>query len=155
MPSACWASEPPPWPVRAAPAPAAAPPVAGGSARCSSGRTTPASSRASSSKLIDAWNWRTGHPAELIDGGADYEEVAQKVNAALAGGDLPDVFASDVNWFSNFALNEAVTPLDDLWRRPDDSSTYVDTLREDYNFNHKHYCAPYARSPASCTSTRT
>ena len=108
----------------------------------------PASSQSLEQKLIDAWNSANPDtPAELIDGGADYEEVAQKVNAALAGGDLPDVFvASDVNWF-NFALNEAVTPLDDLWQKAGiDSSTYVDTLREDYNFNDKHYCAPYARS---------
>ena len=108
----------------------------------------PASSKSLEQKLIDAWNSANPDtPAELIDGGADYEEVAQKVNAALAGGDLPDVFvASDVNWF-NFALNEAVTPLDDLWQKAGiDSSTYVDTLREDYNFNDKHYCAPYARS---------
>nr|VDG62647.1 ABC transporter substrate-binding protein [Streptococcus thermophilus] len=84
---------------------------------------------------------------ELVDGGANYEELAQKFNAALAGSDLPDVIvASDVTWF-NFALNEATTPLDELWEKEGlDPDSYVDTLREDYEYNGKHYGAPYSRS---------
>ena len=82
-----------------------------------------------------------------ITAGSNYEEVAQRFNAALAGGDLPDVLvASDVTWF-NFALNEATTPLDDLWEMNDiDSESYVDTLREDYKYKDKHYGVPYSRS---------
>ncbi|PMC63854.1 ABC transporter substrate-binding protein [Corynebacterium tuscaniense] len=84
---------------------------------------------------------------ELVDGGANYEELAQKFNAALAGSNLPDVIvASDVTWF-NFALNEATTPLDELWEKEGlDPDSYVDTLREDYEYNGKHYGAPYSRS---------
>lgn len=83
----------------------------------------------------------------LVDAGSSYEDVAQKLNAALAGNDVPDVFvASDVTWF-NFALNGSTEPMDDLWKqenlKPD---TYVDTLREDYAFEGKHYGAPYSRS---------
>ncbi len=108
----------------------------------------PGSSRDLEQKLIDAWNEANPDtPAELIDGGADYEELGQKFNAALAGGDLPDVIvASDVTWF-NFAFTEATTPLDDLWAENDiDTSTYVETLLEDYNFEGKHYGVPYSRS---------
>lgn len=84
---------------------------------------------------------------ELVDGGANYEELAQKFNAALAGSDLPDVIvASDVTWF-NFALNDATTPLDDLWKEENiDSDSYVDTLRDDYKYGDKHYGVPYSRS---------
>ena len=84
---------------------------------------------------------------ELVDAGANYEELAQKFNAALAGGDLPDVIvASDVTWF-NFALNEATTPLDELWDKYNiDSSSYVDTLKDDYKYKDKHYGVPYSRS---------
>ena len=51
----------------------------------------------------------------LVDGGKNYEEVAQKLNAALTGNDVPDVVVvSDVTWF-NFALNDQLTPLNDLF----------------------------------------
>ncbi|HOA65767.1 MAG TPA: extracellular solute-binding protein, partial [Phycicoccus elongatus] len=47
-----------------------------------------------------------GAKVNLVDAGKNYEEVAQKFNAALAGGQLPDVVVvSDVTWF-NFALNK-------------------------------------------------
>ncbi len=84
---------------------------------------------------------------ELVDGGASYEELAQKFNAALAGSNLPDVIvASDVTWF-NFALNGATTPLDDLWEQENiNYQSYVDTLREDYAYEGKHYGVPYSRS---------
>ncbi|MBO1030797.1 ABC transporter substrate-binding protein [Tessaracoccus sp. SD287] len=108
----------------------------------------PGTSKEVEQKIIDAWNAANPDtPANLVDGGANYEELGQKFNAALAGGDLPDVIvASDVTWF-NFALNEATTPLDDLWSSNSiDAGTYVDTLREDYAFEGKHYGMPYARS---------
>lgn len=84
---------------------------------------------------------------KLVDAGSSYEEVAQKLNAALAGNDLPDVFvASDMTWF-NFALNGSSENLDELWEKENlNPDSYVDTLREDYNFDGKHYGAPYSRS---------
>lgn len=108
----------------------------------------PGGSKELEQAIVDAWNAENPDtPAALIDGGANYEELGQKFNAALAGGDLPDVIvASDVTWF-NFALNEATAPLDDLWNeagvKPD---SIVDTLREDYAYNGKHYGMPYCRS---------
>lgn len=108
----------------------------------------PGGSKELEQAMIDAWNEANPDtPAALVSAGANYEELAQRVNAALTGGDLPDVFiASDVTWF-NFALNEATTPLDDLWTENDiDSDDIVDTLREDYTFEDKHYGMPYCRS---------
>ncbi|MEL4504748.1 ABC transporter substrate-binding protein [Luteococcus sp. H138] len=108
----------------------------------------PGGSKELETKLIGEWNKQNPeHKVNLVDGGANYEELGQKFNAALAGGALPDVLvASDVTWF-NFALNKATTPLDDIWKeagvKPD---TYVDTLREDYAFGGKHYGMPYSRS---------
>ncbi|MFI6042016.1 ABC transporter substrate-binding protein [Nocardia sp. NPDC051321] len=83
----------------------------------------------------------------LIDAGRNYEEVAQKFNAALTGGELPDVVVlSDVWWF-NYALNGTIEPLDghfgDAGVKLDD---YVDSLAADYLFNGKHYALPYSRS---------
>ncbi|MEA5154982.1 ABC transporter substrate-binding protein [Raineyella sp.] len=108
----------------------------------------PGKSQAIEQKMIDAWNTANPNtPARLVDGGANYEELAQKFNAALAGGELPDVIvASDVTWF-NFALNKATTPLDELWATAGvKAETFVDTLREDYAYNGKHYGMPYSRS---------
>lgn len=108
----------------------------------------PGSSKAVEEKIIAAWNSANpDNQVQLIDGGSNYEELAQKFNAALSGGQLPDVIvASDVTWF-NFALNEATTPLDDIWKEAGvKPETYVDTLREDYTFDGKHYGMPYARS---------
>ncbi|WP_425307977.1 ABC transporter substrate-binding protein [Ammonicoccus fulvus] len=108
----------------------------------------PGSSKAVEEQIIAAWNQANpDSPVTLVDGGSNYEELGQKFNAALAGGDLPDVIvASDVTWF-NFALNEATTPLDELWDEAGvKADSYVDTLREDYTFDGKHYGMPYARS---------
>ncbi len=99
-------------------------------------------------KMVDAWNKANPDtPAKLITAGANYEELGQKFNAALSGGDLPDVIlASDVTWF-NFALNEQTEPLDDLWKEAGiKSGDIVDSLREDYEHNGKHYGMPYCRS---------
>ncbi|MEP9393654.1 ABC transporter substrate-binding protein [Gordonia sp. VNQ95] len=83
----------------------------------------------------------------LVDGGKNYEELAQKFNAALSGGDLPDIVVlSDVWWF-NFALLKAITPLDDLYGDAGvDPSTYVTSLYDDYHWNDKHWALPYSRS---------
>ncbi|MBY6349526.1 ABC transporter substrate-binding protein [Rhodococcoides corynebacterioides] len=84
---------------------------------------------------------------QMIDGGKNYEEIAQKFNAALSGGSLPDVvLLSDVWWF-NFALLGAISPLDDLFSQAGvNTSEYVDSLVADYNWNDKTWALPYARS---------
>ncbi|WP_026926590.1 ABC transporter substrate-binding protein [Granulicoccus phenolivorans] len=108
----------------------------------------PGSSKALEEQLIAEWTKQHPDvPVQLVDGGSSYEDLATKFNAALAGGDLPDVIvASDVTWF-NFALNQATAPLDDLWKEAGvDANSYVDTLREDYAFGGKHYGMPYSRS---------
>ncbi|GAA1486705.1 ABC transporter substrate-binding protein [Brachybacterium fresconis] len=108
----------------------------------------PGSSKDIEQAIIDAWNEENPDtPAKLIDGGASYEELGQKFNAALAGGGLPDlIVASDVTWF-NFAFTGATTALDDLWEEAGvDSDDLVDTLREDYAYDGKHYGMPFSRS---------
>jgi sn-glycerol 3-phosphate transport system substrate-binding protein len=83
----------------------------------------------------------------LIDAGANYEETSQKFNAALTGGDLPDVVVlSDVWWF-NYALTGAIEPLDGHFAAAGvNPADYVDSLLADYQFDGKHYALPYARS---------
>ncbi len=108
----------------------------------------PGSSRDTELKLIAAFEAANpGLKVKLTDAGKNYEEVAQKFNAALTGGQLPDaVLVSDVTWF-NFALNEQLSPLDELLSGANLSTDdYVESLYKDYTFKGKHFALPYARS---------
>lgn len=108
----------------------------------------PGSSKDLETKLIENFEKQSdGVTITLVDGGQNYEEVQQKFNAALSGGQLPDiVVVSDVTWF-NFALNEQITPLEDLFDKAGvKAEDYVKPLYEDYAFGGKHYALPYSRS---------
>ena len=108
----------------------------------------PGSSKATEEELIATFEQENPDlKVNLVDGGKNYEEVAQKLNAALTGNDLPDVVVvSDVTWF-NFALNEQLAPLDDLFEEAGvKTDEYVDALFGDYILEDKSYGLPYARS---------
>ncbi|RNI24612.1 ABC transporter substrate-binding protein [Flexivirga caeni] len=108
----------------------------------------PGTSQATEQKLIAAFEKANPHlKVTLTNAGKNYEEVAQKFNAALAGGGLPDVVvASDVTWF-NFALNNRFVDIGALFAKEGLSTTdYVDGLYADYKYDNKHYAIPYARS---------
>jgi sn-glycerol 3-phosphate transport system substrate-binding protein len=108
----------------------------------------PGSSKALEQAIIDDFQKaNSGITIELLDGGKDYEEVAQKFQTSLTGGTKPDIIVvSDVTWF-NFALNKQIEPLDDLFAgaglNPGD---YVDSLLGDGKFDGKFYTIPFARS---------
>jgi sn-glycerol 3-phosphate transport system substrate-binding protein len=86
-------------------------------------------------------------PVKLVDAGKDYDDVAQKFNAALTGTNLPDVVVLADNWWLHFALSGVITPLDHLFGQVGlDASDYVDRLLADYEFNGHRYALPYARS---------
>lgn len=107
----------------------------------------PGGSKEVEEELIAAYEEETGVTINLVTAGANYEEVANRFNAAQAGGDLPDiVVASDVTWFP-MMLNGAIAPMDELWSEQDiDTDSYVDALREDYNYEDQHFAVPYPRS---------
>lgn len=88
-----------------------------------------------------------GIKVDLVTGGANYEEVAQKFQTAQAGNNVPDVVvASDVWWF-RYAIADTVMPVDDLLAAVGDkSSEFNETLFGDYNYADKHWAVPYARS---------
>ncbi|ACC40349.1 ABC transporter substrate-binding protein [Mycobacterium marinum] len=98
--------------------------------------------------LIDRFQQQfPGLSVKLVDAGMDYDEVAEKFNAALIGDDVPDVVVLDDIWWFHFALSGVISPLDKLFRQIGvDTSDYVDTLLADYEFNGRHYALPYARS---------
>lgn len=106
----------------------------------------PGSSKALEEEMIAAFEAENPDiKVKLTDAGKNYEEVAQKFNAALSGGQVPDlVVASDVTWF-NFALNAQLAPLDDLLDS-EDAADYVMSLYDEYVLNDQHFAVPYARS---------
>ncbi|HMM94499.1 ABC transporter substrate-binding protein [Phycicoccus sp.] len=137
-----------------------------GLSACAGTGTSATSDKGGSSNTIEFWSNHPGNskPVEqqiiqafqkenpdltvkLVDAGKNYEEVAQKLNAALVGGQLPDlVVVSDVTWF-NFALNKQLAPMDDLLSSAKvDTSDYVDALFNDYKYADGHFALPYARS---------
>ena len=108
----------------------------------------PAQSVAAERELIGRFQRRfPGLSVKLIDAGKDYDEVAQKFNAALVGADIPDVVVlSDIWWF-HFALSGVITPLDELCAELGvDTSDYVDSMFSDYALDGRHYALPYSRS---------
>jgi len=84
----------------------------------------------------------------LITGGKDYEEIAQKFQAAQAAkSDLPAlVVLSDVWWF-RYYMNKSIIPLDGLLKQLDFKlDDFQKTLVDDYGYDSKQWAMPYARS---------
>lgn len=84
---------------------------------------------------------------ELVTAGANYDEIAQRFQAAAGTDELPDlVIASDVWWF-RYMINGQIIPIDDLFTHLEvDTDDYVPTLFSDYEYEGQHFAAPYARS---------
>lgn len=82
-----------------------------------------------------------------VTAGANYDEVAQRFQAASSTSSLPDlVISSDVWWFRYF-LNGQIMALDDVFAHLEvDTADFNTTLYSDYEFDSQHWAAPYARS---------
>lgn len=77
----------------------------------------------------------------------DYEDTAQKLTAALAARQVPDVaLLSDVWWFK-FYLSKALAPLDEFMSENDyTTSDVVDSLLVEGNREGQQFWLPFARS---------
>ncbi len=108
----------------------------------------PGSSQAVSQQIIDAFHRsQSAIRVELVTAGASYEDIAQKFQAAQAGGSLPDlVVFSDVWWFRYYML-DSIIPLDSLISAVGiDTSDYRDQLLADYQYAGATWAIPWARS---------
>ncbi|MBG0740018.1 ABC transporter substrate-binding protein [Paeniglutamicibacter antarcticus] len=108
----------------------------------------PGTSQPIEQTLIDAF--QSANPdikVDLITGGSNYEEVAQKFQTAQAGNNVPDVVvASDVWWF-RYSLSSTIVPVDEILKAVNDkTSDYNTTLYDDYKYDNAHWAVPYARS---------
>ncbi len=108
----------------------------------------PGTSQPIEQALIDAFQQENPDiKVDLITGGANYEEVAQKFQTAQAGNSVPDVVvASDVWWF-RYTLSSTIVPVDDILKAVSDKTgDYNSTLYDDYKYSGQHWAVPYARS---------
>jgi sn-glycerol 3-phosphate transport system substrate-binding protein len=88
-----------------------------------------------------------GITVNLVTAGANYDEIAQRFQAASGTDNVPDlVGASDVWWF-RYMINGQIIPLDGLAQHLQiDTADYNRTLYDDYAFDSQHWALPYARS---------
>ncbi|WP_293771577.1 ABC transporter substrate-binding protein [uncultured Corynebacterium sp.] len=129
---------------------------AGGESTAASGEVTeltwwsnhPGSSKDIETEIINRFQKENPDiKINLIDAGKNYEETAQKFNAALTGSDLPDIVVLSDVWWYNFAINGQIANVDELAKEAGvDLSTYVQPLYEDYAYDGGHFALPFARS---------
>ena len=88
-----------------------------------------------------------GITVNLVTAGKNYDEIAQRFQAAAGTDNVPDlVGASDVWWF-RYMINGQIIPLEGLAQHLQiDTADYNGTLYDDYAFNGQHWALPYARS---------
>lgn len=110
--------------------------------------SNPGSSQAVTQQIIDAYHASQSETkVTLVTAGANYEEIAQKFQAAQAGGQLPDLIVlSDVWWF-RYYMQRSIIPLDGLLDAVGvQTSDYRASLLEDYKYKGQHWAMPWARS---------
>lgn len=108
----------------------------------------PGQSQAVEEELIAAFEAENPEiTVNLVTAGANYDEVAQRFQAASQTEEKPDlVIASDVWWF-RYHLNDQIMPLDDVFEYLDaDAEDLQPGLYGDYEYDGQHWAAPYARS---------
>ncbi|OLT54650.1 ABC transporter substrate-binding protein [Cellulosimicrobium sp. CUA-896] len=107
----------------------------------------PGQSQEIEQQVIDAFEAETDISVELVTAGANYDEVAQRFQAASQTDEMPDlVIASDVWWF-RYHLNDQIMPLDDVMEHLDaDADDFQPALYADYEYEGQHWAVPYARS---------
>ncbi|PFG33517.1 ABC transporter substrate-binding protein [Sanguibacter antarcticus] len=108
----------------------------------------PGGSQEVEQKIIDQFNAsQSAITVSLVTAGANYEEVAQRFQTALAGGGLPGlVILSDVWWFRYF-INDSIIPLDAVLDAVGmETDDFRPTFFADYQYDGAQWAIPYARS---------
>ncbi|GAA3296861.1 ABC transporter substrate-binding protein [Dactylosporangium vinaceum] len=110
--------------------------------------SNPGSSQEVTQQIIDAFHQsQSDIKVQLVSAGSTYEDIAQKFQAAQAGGTLPDlVVLSDVWWF-RYYLQDSIVPLDGLFKALNwDTGDYREQLLSDYKYKGATWAVPWARS---------
>ncbi|CAA9382876.1 MAG: Glycerol-3-phosphate ABC transporter, substrate-binding protein UgpB [uncultured Chloroflexia bacterium] len=98
-------------------------------------------------KLVDDFN--KSQTAVVVENQfqGSYEETSQKLSAAMAAQQIPDMVAlSEVTW-NRFYINQTLQPLDELFTKANfDPTIYVDPLINEGTRQGKIWWVPFARS---------
>ncbi len=107
----------------------------------------PGTSKDIETQIIDRFTAESGIKVNLVTAGANYDEVAQKFQAASGSSNVPDlVIASDVWWF-RYMINGQIIPMEQLATHLEfNTDDFNTTLYNDYEFADSHWAVPYARS---------
>ena len=98
-------------------------------------------------KLVDDFNASQSEIVVENQFQGSYEETAQKLTAALAARQIPDLVSmSEVTW-NRFYLNQTVQPLDEYFTKANfDPKDYVEPLIKEGTRQGKIWWVPFARS---------
>lgn len=98
-------------------------------------------------KLVDGFNLSQKDIIVENQFQGSYEETAQKLTAALAARQIPDMVSlSEVTW-NRFYLNQTIQPLDDYFSKANfDPTDYVEPLIKEGTRQGKIWWIPFARS---------
>jgi sn-glycerol 3-phosphate transport system substrate-binding protein len=110
--------------------------------------SNPGSSQPVTQQIIDSFHAsQSDIKVNLVTAGANYEEIAQKFQAAQAGGQLPDLIVfSDVWWF-RYKMLDSIMPLDSLVEAVGiEKDDYRKGLWADYTYDDAQWAVPWARS---------
>ncbi|MEA9987148.1 MULTISPECIES: ABC transporter substrate-binding protein [Subtercola] len=108
----------------------------------------PGASMATEQAMINGFQAANpGITVNMVTAGANYDEIAQKFQAAAGTDSVPDlVGASDVWWF-RYMINQQIIPLDGLASHLNaNTADFNTTLYDDYKYADSHWAMPYARS---------
>ncbi|TKV29025.1 ABC transporter substrate-binding protein [Arthrobacter sp. NamB2] len=107
----------------------------------------PGASRPVEEELIKRFTTESGIKVNLVTAGANYDEVAQKFQAATGTDNGPDVVVSSDVWWFRYMINGQILPMDQLAEHLEfDTADYNETLYSDYRYDDAHWAVPYARS---------
>lgn len=107
----------------------------------------PGASKPVEEELIKRFTAESGITVNLVTAGANYDEVAQKFQAATGTENGPDVVISSDVWWFRYMINGQILPIDQLAEHLEmDTADYNETLYGDYVYNDAHWAVPYARS---------
>ena len=131
-----------------------------GLAACGSGNNSSSSSSNGDKTTVTVWAWepflKKAVPAfekanpnikiKLVNAGTNVEEYSSLNNALQAGSGAPDMVQLDFVAISQYALQDALEPLDDMGAK-EQSAKFSDAVKQDISFNGKIYDMPLGLGP--------
>ncbi len=90
---------------------------------------------------------KTGITVNVVTGGASYDEIAQKLQAAAGTDSMPDMVNASDTWWFRYMVNKQSIAMDGLMSHLGfEVDDFNKVFLDDYLYNGARYAVPYARS---------